>query len=127
MGRERLSITIDPQHDAPAVLKAYAEQFGAGPGWFFLTGKQADIDLLGRKLGLYSAPNPSNKDGRTPSLQWTRAVAMSQPSSLARMIGTWMSISGDVTPPVATFLAGSSIGTRRALTGVSSGRKVTAV
>jgi len=92
------SITIDPQHDTPAVLKAYAEQFGAGPGWFFLTGKEADIDLLSRKLGLYSPPNPSNKDGHTPSLlvgneatgQWMRNVATSQPSSLARVIGTWM-------------------------------------
>jgi protein SCO1/2 len=92
------SITIDPKHDTPAVLKAYAEQFGAGPGWFFLTGTQADIDLLSRKLGLYSPPNPSNKDGHTPLLlvgneatgQWTRNVATSQPSSLARMIGTWL-------------------------------------
>jgi protein SCO1/2 len=93
------SITIDPQHDTPAVLKAYADQFGAGPGWYFLTGKQADIDLLSRKLGLYSPPNPSNKDGHTPSLlvgnepagQWTHNVATSQPSSLARMIGAWLS------------------------------------
>src|SRR6266850_4554228 len=92
------SITIDPKHDTPAVLKAYAEQFGAGPGWFFLTGTPADIDLLSRKLGLYSPPNPSNKDGHTPLLlvgneatgQWTRNVATSQPSSLARMIGTWL-------------------------------------
>jgi protein SCO1/2 len=92
------SITIDPQHDTPAVLTAYADQFGAGPGWLFLTGNQADIDLLSRKLGLYSPPNPSNKDGHTPSLligneatgQWTQNVATSQPSSLARMIGTWL-------------------------------------
>ena len=108
------SITIDPQHDTPAVLKAYAKQFGAGPGWVFLTGKQADIDLLSRKLGLYSAPNPSNKDGHTPSLlvgneptgQWTRNVATSQPSSLARMIGTWLSNSGDVAgPPITPYAA----------------------
>jgi len=92
------SITIDPQHDTPAVLKGYADQFGAGPGWLFLTGKQTDIDLLSHKLGLYSPPNPSNKDGHTPSLlvgnettgQWTHNVATSQPSSLARMIGTWL-------------------------------------
>ena len=92
------SITIDPQHDTPAVLKAYAEQFGAGPGWLFLTGTQADIDLLSRKLGLYSPPNPSSKDGHTPALligneptgQWMQNVATSQPSALARMIGTWM-------------------------------------
>ena len=106
MGRDVFfySITIDPKHDTPAVLKAYAEQFGAGPGWLFLTGKQADIDLLSRKLGLYTPPNPSNKDGHTPSLligneaagQWTHNVATSQPSSLARMIGTWLNSWRDV-------------------------------
>src|SRR5512146_2087056 len=40
------SISIDPEHDTPAVLKAYAEKFHAGPGWLFLTGKKADLDLV---------------------------------------------------------------------------------
>src|SRR6516162_10445469 len=31
------SITIDPKNDTPAVLKAYAKKFHAGPGWTFLT------------------------------------------------------------------------------------------
>ena len=51
------SISIDPEHDTPAVLKAYAEKFHVGPGWLFLTGKKADIDLVGRKLGLDADPN----------------------------------------------------------------------
>jgi protein SCO1/2 len=45
------SITLDPEHDTPQVLKAYAEQFGAGPGWLFLTGKREDIDKVRFKLG----------------------------------------------------------------------------
>src|ERR1044071_5689043 len=40
------SITSDPDHDTPAVLKAYAEKFHAGPGWLFLTGSKADIELI---------------------------------------------------------------------------------
>ena len=53
MGRDVFfySITIDPEHDTPAVLKEYAEKFDAGPGWMFLTGKQDDIDLISRKTG----------------------------------------------------------------------------
>src|SRR5712691_7074524 len=68
MGREIFfySITIDPEHDTPAVLKAYAERFHAGPGWLFLTGKKADIDLISKKLGLYAPPNPANPDGHLP-------------------------------------------------------------
>jgi protein SCO1 len=45
------SITLDPEHDTPQVLKAYAEKFGAGPGWLFLTGKPEDVDLVRFKLG----------------------------------------------------------------------------
>src|SRR5437660_1451766 len=59
------SITIDPDHDTPPVLKEYAEKFSAGPGWLFLTGKQADIDVISRKTGLYSEPDPNNPDGHT--------------------------------------------------------------
>jgi len=34
-----VSISVDPQHDTPKVLAAYAERNGADPGrWYFLTG-----------------------------------------------------------------------------------------
>jgi protein SCO1 len=93
------SITIDPEHDTPDVLKDYAEKYHAGPGWIFLTGKQEDIDLISKKLGLYTEPNPANKDGHAPALlvgneptgQWMRNSALDNPGFLARTIGDWMS------------------------------------
>ncbi len=45
------SITLDPEHDTPEALKAYAEKYGAGPGWLFLTGTRKDIDAVRFKLG----------------------------------------------------------------------------
>lgn len=57
------SITIDPARDTPKVLKAYAEKFHVGPGWLFLTGKKADIDLISKKLGLSSLTDADNRDG----------------------------------------------------------------
>jgi protein SCO1/2 len=100
MGRDVFfySITIDPEHDTPAVLKEYAAKFHAGPGWLFLTGKQADIDLISKKIGLYSAPNPANPDGHTPNLlvgnevtgQWMRNSSLDNPKFLARTIGDWL-------------------------------------
>ncbi|MDV6343326.1 SCO family protein [Nitrosomonas sp. Is37] len=48
------SITINPAHDTPTVLKQYAEKFGVAPGWQFFTGKEADITLLRQKLGIGS-------------------------------------------------------------------------
>ena len=53
------SITIDPERDTPEVLARYAERFHVGPGWLFLTGKEEDILLLRKKLGLYIAGHPS--------------------------------------------------------------------
>ena len=100
MGRDVFfySITIDPEHDTPAVLKAYAQQYQVGPGWLFLNAKLDDVDLLSRKLGLYSEPNPENKDGHMPTLligneatgQWMRGSALDNPKFTATMIGNWM-------------------------------------
>jgi protein SCO1/2 len=92
------SISIDPKRDTPDVLKAYAEKFHVGPGWTFLTGKEEDIELISKKLGLYSEPNPSNRDGHTPSLmignepagQWMMNSALDNPRFLSLMIGQLM-------------------------------------
>ena len=62
------SISIEPEHDTPEVLKAYAEKYHVGPGWLFLTGKAADIKLLSHKLGLDSLPTVDDPDGHTPHL-----------------------------------------------------------
>jgi protein SCO1 len=57
VGREIffLSMTVDPEHDTPERLKEYAERFGAGPGWSFVTGKPADIRAINYKFGDRSA------------------------------------------------------------------------
>ena len=48
-----LSVTLDPEHDTPAVLEEHAVALGAREGWRFLTGAKADIELLRRRLGVY--------------------------------------------------------------------------
>jgi protein SCO1/2 len=92
-----ISISIDPEHDTPAALKAYAAKYQAGPGWIFLTGKQGDIDMLSKKLGLWTDPSLS-QDGHTPMLligneatgQWTQTSALDNPKYTAVMIEQWM-------------------------------------
>ena len=49
------SISLQPELDSPAALRDYAKKYGAGPGWTFLTGKRADIELIRRKLGFYDS------------------------------------------------------------------------
>lgn len=44
-GVRYVSISVDPEHDTPEVLAAYAEKFGADPErWRFLTGSLASIE-----------------------------------------------------------------------------------
>jgi len=92
------SITIDPKQDTPEVLKAYAEQFGIGPGWLFLTGKEEDIKLVTKKLGLSRASDAANRDGHTASLMvgneptglWMRNSAVDNPQFLAATIKNFL-------------------------------------
>jgi len=51
------SITLDPAKDTPEVLDAYAEAYGTGEGWLFLTGDYDDIEDLRYALGIYD-PDP---------------------------------------------------------------------
>jgi protein SCO1 len=91
------SISIDPDHDTPEVLRAYMEKFHVGPGWTFLTGRKEDIIFLSRRLGLYTTSSV-NADGHIAHLligneaigQWVRSSALDNPSFQARMIGNFL-------------------------------------
>lgn len=44
-GVRYVSISVDPEHDTPPVLAAYAQRFGADTSrWTFLTGRLAEIE-----------------------------------------------------------------------------------
>jgi protein SCO1/2 len=93
------SITIDPEHDTPEVLKQYMERFDVGPGWLFLTGKEADITLLRRKLGLYSDEQGGDKleahavssiVGNQSTGRWMRMSPFVNPYVIATQVGSWL-------------------------------------
>ena len=48
-----VSITIDPEHDSPKVMKDYLKRFRAQPGWDFLTGSRKDIDAVMKGFNAY--------------------------------------------------------------------------
>ena len=48
-----ISISIDPEHDTPAVMKKYLKNYQAKPGWDFLTGSRGDIDRVMRAFNAY--------------------------------------------------------------------------
>jgi protein SCO1/2 len=52
-GVQLVSISIDPEHDTPARLKAYAKQLAAGPSWSFYTGSVEASQALQRAFDAY--------------------------------------------------------------------------
>jgi protein SCO1/2 len=97
------SITLDPEHDTPKVLKRYAKSFGVGPGWLFLTGKKADIERLRRTLGFVNSDPVLDKDrsqhigmvryGIEPLERWEACPALTKPESIARYV-SWLEPKG---------------------------------
>lgn len=58
LGNERdavkmVSISIDPEQDTPAALKAYASKYGAGPNWQMLTGSRDMSIAVQRAFDVY--------------------------------------------------------------------------
>lgn len=61
-----LSVTIDPEHDTPAVLKKHARQFGAHrDGWSFLTGSPAAVRQVARDYGVVFRKSASGVEHNT--------------------------------------------------------------
>jgi protein SCO1/2 len=53
------SVTVDPERDAPEVLRRYARAHGANTaGWAFLTGTAAEIRDVEKRYGIYARKNP---------------------------------------------------------------------
>jgi protein SCO1/2 len=96
------SISIDPEHDTPKVLKEYAERFriGSDSGWSFLTGSKADTTLLRKKLGLFrddveagklGEHNTSFLLGNESTGQWIKRSSFDEPKVLAWLLGRSLS------------------------------------
>jgi protein SCO1/2 len=91
-----LSISIDPETDTPARLKEYAERFHGGPGWYFLSGKKDNVELVLKKLGLYVPEKQDHLNlfliGNDRTGLWKKAFGMADSKQL---IGTIESVLND--------------------------------
>jgi protein SCO1/2 len=85
-----VSISIDPEYDRPAVLKTYAEQFGAGPGWTFLTGESLDIERVLRSFDAYAGSKLNHRPltflKRPGEADWVRIDGLASGESLAQEV-----------------------------------------
>lgn len=71
-----VSISIDPEQDTPAVLKAYADKYGAGPQWDMLTGSLNDSIAVQRAFNVYRSDKmehlPTTFLRARPGQAWVR-------------------------------------------------------
>lgn len=90
------SVTLDPEHDTPEVLRAHATTLGARPGWSFLTGAPADLERLRRRLGVYDLDPVLDADrnqhagvivmGNEPRRRWLMKPANVPESAILRTL-----------------------------------------
>jgi protein SCO1/2 len=104
------TITQNPRHDTPEVLKTWAGQYGAGPGWTFLTGNPTNVQSLRQSLGFVDEfagdqPNPTFsigvlRYGTEPEMRWGHCQSQSSPRVLAHsMLLDFGSDPADPSPP----------------------------
>jgi len=87
-GRIRLvSITIDPEHDTPAVLAKLAEQFDAPPNWRFLTGDPGEVERVVRAFDAWTGSKATHRPitllRRQGASEWVRLEGLGSASALA--------------------------------------------
>jgi protein SCO1/2 len=89
-GVQLVSISIDPEYDRPGKLKQYAEGFGVGPGWTFLTGDGADIARVLQSFdalrGAKMNHRPLTLLKRPGSSEWIRIDGLANGDELAQEV-----------------------------------------
>ena len=91
-----VSLTLRPEFDTPRALQAYVTQYGIKPGWTFLTGKPADVEIIRRTLGFFDSDPATDRDisqhtgmvriGNTVRDRWVMTPALASPRQIARTI-----------------------------------------
>jgi protein SCO1/2 len=90
------SITLKPEEDTPAALARYVEARGIGPGWTFVTGERADLELVRRRLGAVDPDPVVDADttqhtgmiryGNEPRERWASCAGAANPRWIARSV-----------------------------------------
>jgi protein SCO1/2 len=87
-----LSITVDPKRDTPQALKLYASHFDIQRGWYFLTGRQEDVDLVRRKLGVYDPEDQKVEHmnvltiGNEATAKWLAMESLAKPDDITQTV-----------------------------------------
>jgi protein SCO1/2 len=94
-----ISISVDPTTDTVPMLRAYAQQFNARPGWYFLGGKRENVDLALKKLGQFVEAREDHMNlmiiGNEKTGLWKKAFGLADSDSLIRVVDSVLSDKGE--------------------------------
>jgi protein SCO1/2 len=99
------SFTLKPKEDTPAVLAEYVKARKIGPGWTFVTGTPADMELVRRRLGFIDLDPARDADtsnhtgmvryGNEAMQLWAAFPGMSKADAIATQL-EWVAPRGNV-------------------------------
>jgi len=91
-----VSISIDPEHDTPEVLREYANKIGAGEGWQFYTGTLAASIAAQRAFNVYRGDKmnhaPVTLLRLSPDKPWIRIEGFATADDLLREFGAEVAV-----------------------------------
>jgi protein SCO1 len=83
-----VSVSIDPEQDTPAALKAYASKFGAGRQWQMLTGSLDDSIAVQRAFDVYRGDKMNHQPATflraSPGQPWVRLDGFASAAEILR-------------------------------------------
>jgi cytochrome oxidase Cu insertion factor (SCO1/SenC/PrrC family) len=97
-----VSISVDPVHDTPERLKAWAERYRAGPDWSLVTGRKAEVNRLLKALNAYT---PDKKDHPSLIVVLDGATGLARRASGLAPVGELVSLMETMPPPAAPAAA----------------------
>jgi protein SCO1 len=81
-----VTVSLDPEHDTPERLEAWARRYGQGPGWTLLTGSRADVDALLKAMGVYTPAKEQHAPivlvGNGGTGEWSRVPGLVGPKDV---------------------------------------------
>lgn len=85
-----ISISVDPATDTPRRLKAWSQNFGAKPGWTFVTGKKPAINNVLKSLKSFTSTpedhTPMILVGNEPTGIWKQVYGLASTADLYQAI-----------------------------------------
>jgi protein SCO1/2 len=87
-----ISISVDPSHDTPAVLKQYAARMHARAGWYFLTGPKENVEFALLRLGQQIAQPEDHTNlffiGNDRTGLWKKAMGIAAKEDLIEIVAS---------------------------------------